>query len=185
MSKIYTKKGDEGFTSGLGGRRVRKSHVRCEAMGTIDELNAHIGLCLQAAGGGEGESIANALRPIQTELLAIGAMLAAPDSDSGVAIGDPPVQRMEHLIDALCRQLGELTQFIVPGGCELSCLLHVARTVCRRAERRVTADADSHLQPPPIILRYLNRLGDLLFVLAREANSRAGYREVLWDRKQH
>jgi len=139
---------------------------------------------LQAAGSVEGESVANALRPIQAELLAIGAMLAAPDSDTGVGLGDPAVQRMERLIDTLCRQLDELTQFIVPGGCELSCRLHVARTVCRRAERRVTADADSPTQPPPIILRYLNRLADLLFVLAREANFRAGCREIVWDPRQ-
>jgi len=170
--KLYTKTGDEGSTLHPDGK-LRKTDPRVAANGTVDELNACLGLCIQGAAG--MQDVREALVPLQVELFAVGALLAG--SESG-ALDDAAVGRMETQIDAAWEQLPELTHFIVPGGCELACRLHVARTVCRRAERTIVAVCDAGHTVAPIVLRYINRLGDLLFALARLANFRSDQPEA-------
>jgi len=183
MANLYTKQGDDGHTDGRGGRRVAKDDAHCQAVGSLDELSSHVGLCRQVAGGQSQESVREALQGVQPELLTLGAMLVAPD---GAAKADAPalqpemISRTEDLIDASQAGLDELTHFILPGGCELACRLHVARAVCRRAERDVVSLAGAGANVPPIALAYLNRLGDLLFALARRANANAGIDESTW-----
>ncbi|SRR5581483_3740784 len=180
LSRIYTKAGDAGET-GLGdGRRVPKDHPRVEAYGQVDELNAVLGL-LAAQGPGAPEP--ELVRSIQNDLFDVGADLCVPPAD-----GEPPGQRLrvtaaqaerlERAIDRLNEPLGPLHSFVLPGGTPAAAWLHLARTVCRRAERAVVALA--RLEPVnPQVLVYLNRLSDLLFVLARSAND-GGQADVLW-----
>jgi cob(I)alamin adenosyltransferase len=177
--KIYTKTGDSGETSLFDKTRVSKADPRVDAYGEVDELNA----CLGAArAAGVDDEIAGLIEWLQKDLFAVGARLADPSSRIAprvekAAIGDPAVQRLEQAIDRLEETLPPLRRFILPGGSSSGALLHLARTVCRRAERRMVA-----LDPPvdPVLLRYVNRLSDLLFVLARVANHRAGVPEVEW-----
>ena len=180
--KLYTKSGDEGDTTGAGGKRIHKSGPFCEAVGTLDELDANLGLCAAAAEGAGQTDLAQTLPPLQRELLAVGAVLAAAGAQtpSGVTFDESAVTRMEGQIDAACEALPEQRHFILPGGCELAVRLHVARTVCRRAERRIVALADSGAPVPPVVLHYLNRLGDFLFALARQANQAAGGEDETW-----
>jgi len=177
--KIYTQTGDEGFTMRPDRQRVRKNHAAIEAVGSIDELNAHLGRCLAAV---KDEQIRRALAPLPDELLCIGSLIAASGSDSkpNMGLDASAVERMEKQIDEATGKLPPLEHFILPGGCELACLLHIARTVCRRAERRVVAAPDAGLRLPDEALRYLNRLSDLLFVLARLANRLAGLDDEIW-----
>jgi len=169
---IYTGKGDDGSTRRLGGGRVRKDDPSIEAVGAIDELNAHLGLCLACGGSGQA-GLSRAIEPVQSELFAIGSALSVGTGQpAGEFIGESAVRRLESQIDATASALPELKGFVLPGGCELACRLHVARAVCRRAERAVAALAGGGFLP--VILPYLNRLGDLLFVLARQANRDAG-----------
>jgi cob(I)alamin adenosyltransferase len=179
--KIYTRTGDAGETGLLGGARVRKSVVRVEAYGDIDELNACLGLagvCLGDAGA------VGLVRRIQRELFALSARLAdvraagAAASDK-TAFPEERVTGLERAIDAAEEALPTLQTFLLPGGSEAGARLHLARTVCRRAERRLVALAAQE-EVPPVFLAYLNRLSDLLFVLARSANARAGVPEVAW-----
>ena len=172
--KIYTRHGDAGSTRRRDGREVRKHDGLLAAIGTLDELSSSIGLCLAAAG--DGEQIAATLATVQQELFAACAMIGAGGAGSpgDVALGPASVDGLERAIDAASKQLPKLTGFIVPGGCELAARLHVARTVCRRAERRVVAAADEGAAVPPVVLQYLNRLSDWLFTLARLANKLAG-----------
>jgi cob(I)alamin adenosyltransferase len=180
--KIYTRSGDEGNTGLFGGGRVLKDDPRVEAYGDVDELNAVIG----AARAVEVmPRIDEVLVTIQRDLFSIGALLATPDRDkmeqhlTKARIDDDRIRQLEHAIDECDRELEPLKSFIVPGGSEKAAALHVARTVCRRAERRVI-----HLQRdveiPPLVVIYLNRLSDVLFTLARLANHRAGAGEVTW-----
>jgi cob(I)alamin adenosyltransferase len=184
---LYTKTGDGGFTQWPDGQRLRKSDPRLEAIGCLDELNAHLGLCVQAAGAGEARAVqrevADALSPLQAELLALGAMLVVEKAHSRSVpwLEEAAVSRMEGQIDFAWAKAGQLKRFIVPGGCELACRLQVARTVCRRAERAVVALADSGGQVPALVFQYLNRLGDLLFAMARLANRNAGISETTWQ----
>ena len=180
--KLYTKTGDEGDTTGAGGKRIHKSGPFCEAVGTLDELDANLGLCAAVAEGAGQTDLAQTLRPLQRELLAVGAVLAAAGAQtpSGVTLDESAVTRMEGQIDAVCEALPEQRHFILPGGCELAARLHIARTVCRRAERRIVALADSGAPVPPVVLHYLNRLGDFLFALARQANQAAGGEDETW-----
>jgi cob(I)alamin adenosyltransferase len=182
---IYTKTGDDGFTQWPGGRRFRKNEPPLEALGCLDELNAHLGWCLQAAARTDAaqREIADALAPLQSELLTIGATLVAQGAEDRPAsrLGESAVTRMEKQIDSAWAKTGELTHFILPGGCELACRLHVARTVCRRAERAMVALAEKGAPPPAPVLGYLNRLSDLLFALARLANRNAGVSETTWQ----
>ena len=180
--KIYTKTGDEGDTGLFGGGRVGKDHARVEAYGEVDELNAVLGMARAVE---MMPRIDEVLVPIQRDLFAIGALLATPHPDkmreqlSKARIDDGRIQQLEHAIDDGEIELEPLKSFIVPGGTPKAAALHVARTVCRRAERRVVQLRRSD-DIPQLVVIYLNRLSDLLFVLARVANRRAGAGEVTW-----
>ncbi len=178
--KIYTRTGDDGQTQLLGPGRVSKHHARIEAYGAVDELNAALGL---AQSEGQSAPLTTLVASIQSDLFSLGAALADPDPNGPFhhAIQPAHVARLEHAIDSLEASLPKLTQFILPGGTRPAALLHVARTVCRRAERRVVALAQiksEHVPETAII--YLNRLSDLLFVMARAANHQAGVVDVPW-----
>jgi cob(I)alamin adenosyltransferase len=178
--KIYTKTGDAGETSLFDQTRVSKADVRVDAYGEVDELNA----CLGAArAAGVDADIAGALETIQKQLFALGARLADPSSRiagrvTKAAITEADVERLEHLIDRLEGELPPLRRFILPGGSGAGAQLHVARTVCRRAERRVVALGPGAVES--ILVVYLNRLSDLLFVMGRAVNHRAGVAETEW-----
>lgn len=179
--KIYTRTGDKGDTGLFGGGRVSKTHPRVEAYGDVDELNATLGLARAIE---LMPRIDEVLVPLQRDLFAIGALLATPDREKmkrqleKASIDERRISELERAIDDGDRELEPLKSFIVPGGTPKAAALHVARTVCRRAERRVIALADEEI--PPIVVIYLNRLSDLLFTLARVANRRAGTGEVTW-----
>ncbi len=177
--KIYTKTGDDGTTGLFGGGRVRKSSTRVEAYGTIDELNACIGL---AATEPLSEELFAGLAAIQSDLFTMGAELACvPGREEKLRLqllGDADVERLEAFIDRMETGLAPLTTFVLPGGTRAAALLHLARTVCRRAERAILALDDT---PPRFtIVQYVNRLSDLLFVMARLANHHAGRPDVPW-----
>lgn len=180
--KIYTRTGDEGGTALFGGGRVGKDHPRVEAYGDVDELNASLGL---ARSIDMMPRIDEVLVPIQRDLFAIGALLATPDHEkmreqlSKARIDEGRIEELERAIDACESELDPLTSFIIPGGTPKAAALHVARTVCRRAERRVVHLAND-IELPHLVVIYLNRLSDLLFMLARVANRRAGAGEVTW-----
>jgi cob(I)alamin adenosyltransferase len=171
--KIYTRSGDGGDTSRLDGTRVSKSHPLIEAEGMLDELNAQIGLCLCRAREDGEEQILEALAPVQEELFVAGELLVraglsgALEEPRRVAVA--ATERLEVCIDAAWGQLPELKSFVLPGGCELSARLHVARCVCRRCERRIVAAREAGAPVTCEAVGYLNRLGDLLFALARAA----------------
>jgi len=182
---IYTKVGDQGDTVRPGGVKARKSDVMIVALGVLDELNSHVGSCLAASrADARLLEISEAISPVQGELLSAGAVLAAQGtgSDPHVHADGAAVARMEKQIDRLWASLPELTHFILPGGCDLACRLHLARTVCRRAERTVVKVVDAGTAVPLSILQYLNRLSDLLFALARWANHQTGTAETPWLR---
>ena len=180
--KIYTKTGDAGTTGLFGGGRVGKDHPRVEAYGDVDELNAALGVARSAE---VMPRIDEVLVPIQRDLFAIGALLATPNREKmrqhleKARVDDDRVAQLERAIDDADAELEPLRSFVLPGGTPKAAALHVARTVCRRAERRVI-----HLQSgeeiPQLVVVYLNRLSDLLFTLARLANRRAGTGEVTW-----
>ncbi len=177
--KIYTRTGDAGETSLFDGSRVLKSDERVDAYGEVDELNAWLGLVRAASVPAQ---LDDELVHIQRDLFALGAQLADPADKiaarvSKAIISDDDVSRLERLIDALEADLPPLRRFILAGGTAAGAALHVARTVCRRAERRMVA-----LAPPvdAVLLRYVNRLSDLLFVLARSVNHRGGVPETEW-----
>jgi cob(I)alamin adenosyltransferase len=182
--KIYTKTGDEGETGLFGGSRVPKDDPRVRAYGDVDELSAAIGL---AASLEPTDFEARLLQSIQRDLFTVGAELATPDpaklgkalARSGAAIGASHVAALEDVIDTHEAKLAPLKNFILPGGHPKAAALHVARTVCRRAERAVVTL--SHTQTiNPTIIHYLNRLSDLLFVLARAVNAQAGRPDLTW-----
>lgn len=177
--RIYTRTGDAGETSLFDGTRVKKHDPRVDAYGEVDELNAWLGFARSS--GIDPELAADIVR-IQRDLFALGAQLADPDDKIAArvvkaSLRDDHVVRLEQLIDRLDAELPPLRHFILAGGTQAGAALHVARTVCRRAERRIVG-----LSPPvdPVLLRYLNRLSDLLFVLARAVNRRAGVAESEW-----
>ncbi|MFN2566383.1 MAG: cob(I)yrinic acid a,c-diamide adenosyltransferase [Gemmatimonadaceae bacterium] len=180
--KIYTKTGDAGTTGLFGGGRVGKDHPRVEAYGDVDELNAALGVARAAEPIPRVDEV---LVPIQRDLFAIGALLATPDREKmrqhleKARVDEDRVAELEHAIDDADRELDPLRSFVLPGGTPKAAALHVARTVCRRAERRVVRlQADEEI--PQVVVIYLNRLSDLLFTLARLANRRAGAGEVTW-----
>jgi len=180
LTRIYTRTGDGGQTRLADNSPSPKTDVRLEAYGTLDEANCAIGLALTLH---VPHDVATVLRAIQQELFVVGADLATPvaDDPSGPPprVDDPAVERLEAWCDQFGASLPELRSFVVPGGCALAAQLHVARTVVRRAERaawQAAAVTGVH----PTALRYLNRLSDLLFVLARYANAHAAESEVLW-----
>ena len=181
MARIYTRTGDGGQTGLADGSRVPKDALRVAAYGDVDELNAALGL-LRADGPAPDDDAL--LHEIQRALFALGARLADPASagrDPGgkVALGPADVARLEQAIDAREAELPPLRSFVLPGGCRQAALLHLARTVCRRAERAcVTLQREAGVEPALVV--YLNRLSDLLFVMARHANRRAGVADVPW-----
>ncbi len=180
--KIYTKTGDTGQTGLFGGGRVPKDDRRVEAYGQVDELNAAMGLALALEPVDWEQGLC---QTIQRGLFTIGAELASPDPGKlakaldGRPIGDAEVQALEQAIDRHEAQLAPLQRFILPGGTPKAAALHLARTVCRRTERGVVALARETAVSPAIV-KYLNRLSDLLFVLARAANARAGRPDITW-----
>jgi cob(I)alamin adenosyltransferase len=178
LTRIYTRAGDAGETSLGDGSRVRKTDPRIEAYGTVDELNSVLGLVLA---GGVPEEFRPWLEQVQNDLFDLGADLSVPleDERERLRVTGAQVERLEELCDRVNERLEPLKSFVLPGGSEGAALLHVARTVCRRAERQVTALAEtSELNPE--VLAYLNRLSDLLFILARAANAEVGAPEPLW-----
>jgi cob(I)alamin adenosyltransferase len=196
LTRIYTRAGDDGRTMLGSGARVPKAHLRVEAYGTVDEANAAVGAAVLACDAGPGpgqaclQELASLLREVQHDLFDAGADLCTPRTPGekpGERLRVLPGQtgRLERLIDEHNAGLAPLTSFVLPGGSPASCALHLARTVCRRAERLVAAlVADEPDATNPETLRYLNRLSDLLFVLARVANhpDRAGGPgDVMWQ----
>ncbi len=178
--KIYTKTGDLGDTGLFGGRRVPKHNLRIEAYGTVDETNAVLGLAATRCTDSE---LSEAIQRVQSELFSVGADLATPldvQSDYIVRVDEAIIQHLETEIDAWEETLPPLRQFILPGGSEAGAGLHFARTVCRRAERAVVALSQAE-ELNPTVLRYLNRLSDWLFILARIANQRSGIEETIWS----
>ena len=177
--KIYTKTGDKGETSLFGGKRVPKNSLRIETYGTVDELNSILGMCRVSDPPGE---VAAIVEEIQHKLFTLGAELATPGESaakSGERIIQADVARLEHYIDEIEPRLEPLKNFILPGGSQCASLLHFARTVCRRAERRaVQLSQKENISELTVV--YLNRLSDLLFVLARWANVFAVSPEIKW-----
>jgi cob(I)alamin adenosyltransferase len=178
--KIYTRTGDAGETSLFDGTRVSKADPRVATYGDVDELNAMLGLA-RASQGIESET-GDLLLQVQRDLFALGAQLADPahkiaERVSKVHLGAADIERLEQTIDRLEASMPPLRHFILAGGCPAGAALHLARTICRRAERHLV-----QLDPPPDpeLLKYVNRLSDFLFVLARAVNHRAGAAEVAW-----
>ena len=180
--KIYTKTGDDGTTGLFGGGRVRKSDARIECYGTVDELNAALGWARVLAAG---DSIGDSLFRVQNELFVVGSHLATPEDSphtrSLPLLDEAMVGRLEMEIDAAEAEVQQLRNFILPGGGELAARLHLARTICRRAER-VLVEFSMDRPVAGTILTYLNRLSDWLFVMARLANRRAGVTDIAWEK---
>lgn len=186
LNRIYTRGGDRGETGLVGGQRVPKDDLRIEAYGTVDELNAFLGLagvtCAEAAEPRLAK-LAAILRRVQHELFNLGSILATKPEDvhpRQARVTDAEVAQLEHEIDAMNAELKPLRSFVLPGGTRLNAELHVARTVCRRAERALVTLARRE-EVPPEAVRYLNRLSDALFVWSRWASHVQGVAEVLWE----
>jgi len=189
ITRVYTRTGDAGETALVGGRRVPKDSPRIEAYGTVDELNAILGLArvFNAERLSEGDGprwLDEVLRRLQNELFDLGSELATPEDavyEGMHRVGEDEVKRLEVLIDRCQEELQPLKSFVLPGGGRVGAFLHQARTVCRRAERQLLRLSRAEpLAPSP--LRYLNRLSDLLFVLSRWVARRLGEPEYLWER---
>jgi len=183
LNKIYTKTGDSGETSLVGGLRVAKHSLRPEAFGEVDELNSIIGLVRTNLPIGKKEDIDKLLERVQNELFDLGADLATPEgskySDKALRISTLQVDRLENEIDFYNKDLNELKSFVLPGGSILSSWLHFARTATRRAERKITKLASEEGINNNVIT-YINRLSDLLFVIARHCNDN-GKADILWQ----
>ncbi len=180
--KIYTKGGDKGETGLFGGERVSKDSIRIEAYGTVDELNSFIGLTLTEI---KDTKVRELLNSVQNNLFALGSDLAAPDNEKNRTHNIPRItksqfEEIEKEIDKFDTKLDELKNFILPGGCKSSALLHICRTICRRAERRVVTLSNGVNLSPDIII-FLNRLSDLFFVLARYENKISGIEDIKWQ----
>ncbi len=177
--KIYTKKGDKGTTSLIGGTQVSKAHIRIDAYGTVDELNSWIGLVADTFKAGKEKKL---LRKIQEELFVIGSHLAADPAKSKMKlpeISTEDVTMLEKEIDRMNEKLPALASFILPGGNALVSYCHIARCICRRAERK-TVLLSTKSKVEPVIITYLNRLSDYLFVLARYAAHQTDAEEIKW-----
>ena len=181
MGRIYTKKGDDGTTGLFDGTRVPKDHVRTEAYGDVDELSAAIGLARAFV---EDPEIAASLLEIQKDLLALGAQLADPKVGTRkvrpkTVVGPEKIEAFERTMDRYDKELAPLKGFILRSGTRGASFLHLACTVCRRAERRIVS-LSRQVTLPPLIVPYMNRLSDLLFVLARVENKRGGEEQINW-----
>jgi cob(I)alamin adenosyltransferase len=181
ITKVYTRVGDDGTTRLGTGKQVPKDALRIEAYGDVDELNSQIGVAIAS---GLSEPLRDALSRIQNELFHLGSDLCIPEEDKKnlqvPTIGQHHVDALEKLIDELSEGLGPLENFILPGGAIGAAHLHVARTVCRRAERRVVALSKEEAVSEHV-RKYLNRLSDALFVMAREENRATGSEDMLWN----
>lgn len=187
---IYTRSGDKGTTSLVGGKRVCKTHVRLEAYGDVDELNAHIGLLRTYLTDADDQAIT---LWVQHKMFVIGSWLATDTTDTPLSgagpstqlragcLGDSDLQKLEQAIDAIDETVPKLHAFLLPGGCKGSAQCQVARTVCRRTERQILRMAET-CQVDEHILAFMNRLSDYLFMLARKLNFRAGATEIFWDK---
>ena len=182
INRVYTKAGDQGKTALVGGQKVSKASARVDCYGAVDELNAALGLVRTSLEGSQaGAELAPIVARVQNELFNLGAELATPDAERRArspAVEERHVAALEAEIDRLNEDLPELRSFILPGGGWVSAHFHLARTVCRRAERRLVALARTDRINPQTIV-YLNRLSDLLVVMARRAND-GGRADVLW-----
>jgi cob(I)alamin adenosyltransferase len=174
LTKIYTRTGDDGTTGLADGSRVSKSGPRIEAIGAVDELNSTIGVLLAEE---LPPTLRSAITSVQHDLFDVGGELSVPGHD---IISAAHVARVERELDALNSSLPALTDFVLPGGCRAAAAAHVARAVCRRAERRVVTLSESEALPP-LLIQYLNRLSDFLFVAARALNAHSGKGDVLWE----
>jgi len=182
--KIYTKRGDAGQTDLFTGQRVDKDSLRVEAYGTVDEINSALGLAVAACDERDAE-LRPALLDIQSRLFDVGADLAAPpesaeDEPMVPRVDDEQILALEAHIDRLSESLPAMKHFILPGGTDLAARLHMARTICRRAERICVA-LQKHEGLSPAIITYLNRLSDVLFAMARHANHAAAYDDIPWQ----
>lgn len=191
--KIYTRTGDKGQTSLYGGMRVPKNHRRVEAYGTLDELNSCLGIAVSHC---EDVATKGWLEKVQADLFQLGAWLASPKASVNLRDGKDPetggelvgdlkvslktIEHMERQIDVWESELEPLANFILPGGCTLGATIHLARTICRRAERQCVYMKEGGEETPAIAIQYLNRLADALFVLARFVNHKAGKKEIKW-----
>lgn len=182
MIKIYTKTGDKGQTSLFGGKKVSKASLRTEAIGSVDELNSVIGFAVTEI---KNAKLKNELLKIQHDLFAIGSALASPNTKykrQNTKYLESRITGLEILIDLLTEKLPELQNFILPGGGKAGASLHLTRSICRRAERRVVLLTKEKVAPEIII--YLNRLSDLLFTMARFVNYQERKKEIIWIKKQ-
>jgi len=178
--KIYTKTGDDGTTGLVGGNRVKKSSLRLDAYGTIDELNAHMGMLVAKL---QQEEIQSILLEIQNKLFVIGSKLASDEKGKQITnsldCSGKDIEKLEKAIDSFEEELPPLQHFILPGGSEQVSQCHITRTVCRRAER-MTVQLAEVTEVESIIIQYLNRLSDFLFVLSRKVAKDQGVREISW-----
>lgn len=182
-SKVYTCTGDQGATSLVGGQRVKKTDIRIEAYGSIDELNANIGVLIAIPN--LQPQFVDLLRRVQNKLFNIGAYLATPNPENALTVckglSYEDIERLELSIDEMDEQLPPLNNFVLPGGTHRSAVAHVCRTMCRRCERRIVALADTTYVDPNV-LKFVNRLSDFLFVFARFNNVANQFDEIFWDK---
>ena len=179
--KIYTRTGDDGTTGLIGGSRVKKNHIRLDSYGTVDELNSLIGVVRSLQTDIHADSV---LEKIQNKLFIIGANLASDDSvtliKEQMPVGKTDIELLEKEMDLMIKVLPELRNFILPGGCQASSFCHVARTVCRRAERHIV-ELSEKSEVDPNLIKYINRLSDYLFVLSRKVSMDQEAPEILWS----
>lgn len=179
LSKLYTRSGDDGLTGLVGGSRCSKDDLRVISYGEVDELNACMGLCAQQA----SDDLRGLIEVVQQRLFDLGAHLADGRPEPQLAIDQADIDQLEAWVDSALEGLPDLTSFVLPGGGELSARMHLARTVCRRAERAVIT-SQTVAERSPLALIYLNRLSDLLFAWSRLAAHQEGHAELLWVPKQ-
>jgi cob(I)alamin adenosyltransferase len=179
-SMVYTRTGDKGTTSLVGGQRVAKSDIRLESYGTVDELNSHIGLLISLL---HNEHDVEMLTRIQKLLFVVGSNLATDQSNTELkaasVVHAEDILMLENEIDVIDEALPQLRAFVLPGGCQASSQCHVCRTVCRRAERRILS-LEEQAEVQPELLQFINRLSDYLFVLARKINIDEKKSEIFW-----
>ena len=181
ITKVYTRTGDQGETSLVGGVRIKKSHIRLEAYGTVDELSAHLGMLVSMMKQDEERDF---IIRVQNNLFNVCTHLATDQSQTplypSAHLADGEIASIEQRIDSLMKQLPERQGFVLPGGVPAACQAHICRTVCRRAERRIAALAEE-AQIAPEMQQYVNRLSDYLFVLAKIINFNEGKSEIVWQ----
>ena len=181
--KIYTKKGDQGKTGLIGGTRVSKDDLKIEAYGTVDELNAHLGLLRDSA---ENKNYSEQLIEIQDRLFTAGSILAVGDSGTKMnlpSLNEGDITTLEKWIDDMDANLPEMKSFVLPGGHQIVSTCHITRTICRRAERRIVT-LSKHTNIDPLLLRYFNRLSDYLFNLGRSLAMELNIEETPWNPKK-